>query len=367
VALFPRRRSAAAGASSVPVPVPVDVDVDVDVAQRAAIDGFWAWWRAGGAASTAAAVDAGEAATIADEISRRVGAMAPGLGWELGPGRTARHVLMVTPEGDANLRALARRWRRAAPAPDDVWEYADARRQASDLAQVSLGLAGVTIAAGEVQVSARVDGAEVDVGVYHPAFAHLSDTERTRAAFLLLDQALGEADVETWVGAVSALTLPPIDPFPLTSLPAVVRQVEADWTDEDGGPAWILGEATADTGLPILVTTQVPLKPATAPHLDTYVAVAVPYRERTGAGLPESASLIELRRLEEHLVSRLGGSGRVVAHQSCDGVRVLHVYVDGTTPAAEQVRTAVGGWGEGTVRLEVRSDPGWDAVAHLRP
>jgi hypothetical protein len=104
----------------------------------------------------------------------------------------------------------------------------------------------------------------------------------------------------------------------------------------------------------------------TAPHLDTYVPVVVPYAERTDEGLPGPGSLTELRGLEDHLRERLGGSGRVVAHQSHDGVRVLHLYVDGTTPALEQVRAAVRGWEQGPVEVSAQPDPAWDAVRHLR-
>jgi hypothetical protein len=45
---------------------------------------------------------------------------------------------------------------------------------------------------------------------------------------------------------------------------------------------------------------------------------------------------------------------------------VLHCYVDGTTPAAEQLRAAVGGWQQGRVRVDATADPGWDRVRHLR-
>jgi len=116
----------------------------------------------------------------------------------------------------------------------------------------------------------------------------------------------------------------------------------------------------------VLAATQVPLRAATSPDLDTHVRVVVPYQDRTEAGLPGNGSLQALRDFEDHLNARLEGSGRMVAHESCGGVRQLHLYVDGTTPAAEQVRVAAVGWHQGRVDVTVTHDPGWDGVAHLR-
>lgn len=335
--------------------------------QREAIDAFWTWWQAGGAASTAAAVDAGRAMDVADDLSEHVRAVHQELGWELGPGRSSRHLLMVTAEGNPDLRAVAGRWRREAPPPNDVWEYADARQAAPDLHDVVLELDGTSIPAADVQVAARVNGAEVDVGLYHAALADLDDERRKLATFLLLDQALGEVDVELWIGAVETLTLAPLDPIPLTTLPAVVRQVEEQWRGDDGTVGWALGEGTDDRGRPVIITVQVPLKSASAPHLDHYVGVSVPFSGRTEEGLPDEESLEALRRFEDHLVRRLGDSGRLVAHQTCDGSRLLHLYVDGTTPAVDQLRAAVSGWDQGRVGIVERHDPGWEAVGPLRP
>jgi hypothetical protein len=47
-------------------------------------------------------------------------------------------------------------------------------------------------------------------------------------------------------------------------------------------------------------------------------------------------------------------------------MRVLHIYVDSSTPAVEQMRAAVNAWDQGRIRVQVTSDPGWHHVAHLR-
>ena len=335
--------------------------------QAEAITRFWDWWRSEGAAATEAALAQGEPQRMIAAFTARVGAIHPQLGWELGEGSFgSEHVLMVTPNGDPALRPLARRWLLAAPGSDPVWEYADARRAMAEVDGATTVLGDSTIDLASAQAEARVNGATLDVTVFHPVFADTPDEQRTIAGFLLLDWALGETDVETWIGEVSTTAIKPLDAVPLSGLRAVVRQLREQFTDSDGEPAWVLMQGSTKAGGVVLASAVVPLRPALAPHLDTHVAVAVPYTDRTEQGLPGPGSLEPLRDLEEHLTQRLGGSGMLVAHETRAGVRVLHCYVDGTTPAAEQLRAAVGGWAQGRVRVESAADPGWDRVRHLR-
>ncbi|MGN6636586.1 MAG: hypothetical protein ACTHJ6_14170, partial [Oryzihumus sp.] len=180
--------------------------------------------------------------------------------------------------------------------------------------------------------------------MHHPAWSDLDPQTRTQAAFLLLDTVLGEAAVETWLGEVSAAELEPLDAIPLTGLRSVVHSLEEHHLGADGEPTWAMLEGAGPTGRPGLAVTQVPLRSAMAPHLDTHVAVVVPYTDTTEQGLPGAECLPRLRSHEEQHTHPVGPSGRLVAHESHEGVRVLHLYVDGTTPSAEQVRAAVSGW-----------------------
>jgi hypothetical protein len=92
----------------------------------------------------------------------------------------------------------------------------------------------------------------------------------------------------------------------------------------------------------------------------------VPFNDPTEQGLPGDGSLVPLREFEDHLNARLGDSGRIVAHETHGGVRLMHVYVDGSTPAVEQLRPAITGWDQGKVSLTTEPDPGWVHVQHLR-
>src|SRR6478609_4186808 len=306
--------------------------------EHGTIAAFWQWWTESGAALTAEAIAGRDPDAMVSALSERVDAIDPGLAWELGPGSDSSHVLVVTSEGNPDLRPLSRRWRMAAPPADPTWAYSDVRLPAPDVQDVVLRLGEVDLDAGSASADVRVEAAQIDVVVHHPRFAELPEDAQRTATFLLLDAVLGEADVETWIGQIATSTMPALDPVPLVALRAVVADVRAQHIGPDGEPHWVMLNGTTPDGKTILASAQMPLRASTTPHLNTYIPIIIPFRDRTEQGLPGPASLTALRSLEDHLTALLGESGRVVAHQSHDGVRILHVYVDGTTPAAEQVR-----------------------------
>lgn len=333
--------------------------------QGAAIEAFWRWWTQEGATEAAGAIADLRPERLVDPLGQHVAAIDPGLAWELTAGSSSRHLLVVGPEGDPGLRATARRWLQAGPEPDEVWSYADTRPPVADLEGFRMEVDQVPIALDDVVLAARREGAHLEVSVYHPAFERLQQHTRTQVALLALDSVLGEADHELWIGHVEAIALAPLDPVPLTGLRSAVRDLRQDFVDSEGRPAWVVMEAHGHGG-PIQAAAQVPLSPLTAPLLDTHVTVELPFSDQTEQAFPGPRSLQALQALESTLSSRLGERGRVVAHESHNGVRVLHIYVDSTTDALRQVGEVAGGWSEGTATIRQARDPGWERVRHLR-
>lgn len=331
----------------------------------AGIESFWAWWRDAGAAECDAAITAGTPERLVEGISRRVEAIHRGLSWELAPGAASHHRLVVTAGGDPALRAVARRWLRAAPAPDETWEYADLRQPAEDLSGASVTVNGSTVGFDEVLITARRSGHGYDVGVFHDVFGGLADGDRLQLAFLALDAAIGEEGVETWVREITAPAQRPLDAFPLHHLPALVGQLAEECRDEHGEPTWALLRGEGPDG-PVVVLARSVLASAQAPDLDTHVAVEVPYAQQTPERFPGPEALTALRQLEDHLVARLGGGGMLLAHLTGSGVRTLHFYVDGAGPGEPVLSAAVAGWPDGPVRVSAEPDPGWQAVAPFR-
>ena len=333
------------------------------LASPEAIAGFWAWWTTEGARHCAHLIDGGNLPALEPVIGPAVQQMHPDLAWEVGPGRNGGRLLVVTAAGDPRLRATARRWLQAAPAPDGPWEYADTRQPSPDAETGRLHLGATGIAFADLRAGWRVDEdrVRVDVAVHHPEFASLDEGRRLQIAFLALDALLGEEAVELWVGALTAVVDEPAGATTLAPLRTAVRDLAARHAGPE--PTWQLLHADDGTGRPLLAMVRLPLTSAAAPHLDAHVRVELPYAGED-SGLPRPDELERLRDLEDRIEAVLGSHGRVVAHQTSAGLRTLHVYADRTTDAADRVVASVAGSPD--VRTSVTDDPAWEAVAHHR-
>ncbi|MEN8674849.1 DUF695 domain-containing protein [Nocardioides sp.] len=340
----------------------------------AGVEAFWRWWVAEGAAACAAAIGEQTPDAVVELLTERVGSVAEGLAWELAPGAEAPYLLVVTAEGNPDLRAAARRWLLAGRdvrvtdgAGGLLWEYADTRRPGDLDGVLRLGTASddLEIHLEEVWVLVHLRAHSLDVVVQHPLLGMLAEREARQVAFLALDEAVGEEAVETWLGAVEISATRDPAAIPLGQLRRRVAELAAANVDADGNPTWALLRGEGPHG-PVVVATVVPLRVTLAPHLDHHLAVTAPFADQTAEGMPGESSLLALRELEGHVTDRIGGSGRLVAHETSAGRRTLHYYVSATSPVGAVVEAAVRGWPDGRVAVEVQPDPGWEAVAAFR-
>jgi len=329
------------------------------------IAAFWSWWSQEGSAYCADALAAHDAQRAVPALGQQIDRLHNGLAWELAAGTVSQHALVVSAEGAPELRALTRRWLLAAPPASETWSYSDVRPPLPDLDGASIGLRdGEQLALAEVAVAARRVGTRLDLTVHHSSFAGMPEEARLRISLLVLDAAIGETAVELWVGRITPSELAPRDGFGLVALRAFVERMQSEYVDPDGVPSWLLLRGEGPRG-PVVAAVTVPLHPATSPLLTHHVGLLVPYAELTDEGLPAGASLDGLLALEGRVAELLGGDGRVVAHESAAGVRLLHAYADGATDAPDRLRRARLAWGEGSVEVEVTPDPAWDRVRHL--
>lgn len=329
---------------------------------------FWEWWAAEGADRVASAQSEGRLDEVVTALSERVQRVHPGLAWEIAAGQQAARQLVVTADGDPHLRRFARRWLRLAPAADDAWEYADFRQPMPDPLGGSLEIDGVVIPTAEARAAWTRRRNRLEVAIHHPAFADLGETGRTRAAFLLLDQALGEYDVTLWLGKIiaRAQAFAPEQPSgDLLELRGAVADLRAELTDEDGGPTWVLMSGETPQGR-VMAMARVPLDQVVAPHLDEHLALTVVVADVDHTGFPSENGLRQLRALEDTLTEKLGNAGMLVAHETSMGRRTFHFYIDSTTTAADYIKKVSEGWRQGKVSIKVVTDPPWGAVSHMR-
>jgi hypothetical protein len=331
--------------------------------QRAIAD-FWTWWSSA-RPRVEAAIDGGGWGGVQSEVNRLVDVIDPELQWEFSQGRVAKHALIVSPAGDARLRAVAARWGGAAPASDETWEYHTSRQPSPDALTARLDIGGHQLNLEELRfaLTSGEDSPEIHVVCHHPAFAQLPEGARTQITFLSLDWLLGENAVELWIGAAESSATPPPGAQPPRALAEAVAALAA----KHDKPTWSLLSAEKPNGSPLIATIELPLKSARWPRFDTHAAIALPYRAANAGGLPIGASLDALRAFEDRLGAALGSDGRIVAHETSEGHRTLHAYVDSATDRIAVIETALPDWAEGRATLQHSYDPRLDNVAHLRP
>ncbi|SEM88679.1 DUF695 domain-containing protein [Nonomuraea pusilla] len=337
-------------------------DNEEAVRQDDAVAAFWAWWQES-RPRVEALVAAGDKEGLAELLAPAVGAVHPGLVWEVAPGRSAVNALVVTAAGDAELRPLAHRWAGAAPAADLMWEFHPSRRPDPQPAGLSLDVGGFTFGLDKLVLGLRVPrGSDrVDVSAYHPIFSELDEETRTEATLLALDRILGEDEVARWVGEITPATAAPIDAVAAAYLPAVV----ADVASGAGEDQWLLLEGQTGDGAPLVAAARHPLRPVDHPLLDQHVMITLPYAHHDADGLPAGASEEALRAFDERLGALLAprDDALLAAHLSAQGHRVVHVYADSRSDAAARVGELAARWKEGKAVVDVEADPAWAAVS----
>jgi Family of unknown function (DUF695) len=324
------------------------------------VHAFWAWWT-GARTSIEAALDAKHITPpLVEEMTKQTKAIDPGLGWELGPGLSARFQLCVTAEGDIERRAIAERWWRAAP-PDPDWEYFPARQSQPAGTSYTLTLGPRQFGPAELRCSTMVDQnrERINLTVWHPHYSGLDESTRKQVAYLLLDGLLGEDGVERWCGSIET----------------VVEPLTTGWVDGDGlrkqvdalaasatGERYVLGHTTGPDGRVRVFVMNTAFKPID--HLDKPYRVRLVVHLARGAetGLPDPDESAELEVFEE-AVSLAIPEAVFVGRVTGGGTRTVNWYVSD----ADRVRAALDlarGRGRWRTELKVEADWRWQGLAN---
>lgn len=332
---------------------------------RPAVARFWSWWSEHRDQVLAAAREdrRDEHAAL---LAPAVAALDPALEWDLfatGPEGGGYTLTLSAGGGDIERRALTERWFQSAPDDPDV-EFVPARRAvATGGAPRTVRIDDYDIDLTEVVAGTGVDprrGA-LDVVVHHPLFPLLEEGSREVVARLGMAAALGEDEVQRWVGTVTVSAEQPVDAIAMSMLSVVVDQLRPS-------DPWVSLQGAGRKG-PVVAVARRPLLRIDRPLADTHLGVVLGYRAESN-GLPrDEAVTIDARRLQDRILATLGGDGPHAVHVGhLTGGRhvVAHFYVDGLEVDVKSADPVLRDWSHGPAVARHDYDPGWEQVAPLR-
>jgi hypothetical protein len=152
---------------------------------------FWQRWVDLLPVVSAALGDA-EPHRVENDLCDLVAQLHPELHFSLERGQRAIYALVLSGQEDPRLRPFTDAWKAAAPPEDAIWEYHDSVPPVPDPTQVTVNLGDHRIPLADVRVAVQVDGAVIDVAVYHPKLAELDHAAKEALTYLPLDVTLGE-------------------------------------------------------------------------------------------------------------------------------------------------------------------------------
>jgi hypothetical protein len=187
---------------------------------------FWTWFQT----NEASLYDfqKNQAQTF-DQLSTQMHKVHPALTFEFGPIQDGRRELIISADGIKDAFPKVESLYAAAPALPR-WKFTKFRQRGKPL---DVAYEGVSVKADAVVVLAQPDGAKAKVTVFLPDFSPAAHQRYQSIAFLLLDRALGEYDVETRVSEVqvASTTQAPAQAYSLDSFP---KAFDGLWTNQNG-------------------------------------------------------------------------------------------------------------------------------------
>lgn len=135
---------------------------------------------------------------VFDSLARAMHKVHPSLTFEFGPKENGRREFVISADGIKDAFPKVETLYASAPRMPR-WKFIKFRPR-REPSEISYG--GVSVRAQDVSVSVDTDGPKVGITVFLPEYSKQAHETFAGVAFLLLDQTLGEYDVETRVGFI---------------------------------------------------------------------------------------------------------------------------------------------------------------------
>jgi len=153
-----------------------------------------------------------------DRLAAEMHKVNPSLTFEFGPKENGHREFVISADGIKEAFPAVESLYAAAPTLPR-WKFIKFRPRRKPF---DVSYAGVSVKARSVKVRVDPQGQTADITVFIPGYTAAERQAYTGIAFLFLDQALGEHDVETRVGKISVEAAPEAgNTYSLESLPAV--------------------------------------------------------------------------------------------------------------------------------------------------
>ena len=192
---------------------------------------FWKWFP-DVAKRFETAAESDDPQEIVAEVGEFMESTLPGLSWALGRGENGDHSFTLTGEGLVPKQLLAAYWHsQAVELPG--WTFYASRQPSSPetLKDLAIGVSEeeqVDAANFLVKTTIDEEAEQIDITAWHPALANVDEEHHFQILFLLLDEALGEFGVQTWLGEIN------VEPFTesvgtrsLLDLPKFIEQASS--------------------------------------------------------------------------------------------------------------------------------------------
>ena len=155
-----------------------------------------------------------------DQLGTEMHKLNPNLTFEFGPKEDGRREFVISADGIRGAFHEVEALYAAAPSLPR-WKFIKfrPRRKPNDILY-----GGVSVKASSVSVMVKPNGEMVDITVFIPGYTQAAHKTYAAIAFLFLDEALGEYDVETRVGQVNidSASKAPAQSYSLEALPKAV-------------------------------------------------------------------------------------------------------------------------------------------------
>lgn len=190
---------------------------------------FWDWFTQN-ADSLHATINSGQAADLTDEMIRHINKLMPGMAWCFGPGKEeGNYSFTLSPEANRNLQFLSTFWLEMAP---DIpkWDFYSSKQPSKNPENFVISVKERDFSLNEMWLKPEIDDQNqvFDINVWHPHFHEMDDNARYQILFLWLDEVLGEAGTEQWVGQVDFSKEEFDQAIPLLELPEFIEKQKTE-------------------------------------------------------------------------------------------------------------------------------------------